>query len=92
MSNAVCCDPTLSLKMQPDACKIRMTFPDGTVQSFDQDNKLCVNAASQYGVKHPYFQKFVCPASKDNCPKGSDAVQILDAPDKEFIKEWYWYK
>ena len=68
------------------------TLSDGTIQTVDSNNTLCVNAASAYAVKNPYFQKFVCPASKDNCPKGSDAVQILDTENKEFIKEWYWYK
>ena len=62
MTNAVCCDPTISTNMQPDACKNHTT------------NILCVNAASSYAVKHPYFEKFVCPASKDNCPVGSNAV------------------
>jgi len=43
MTNAICCDPTLSLKMQPDACKNHTT------------NTLCVNAASAYAVKSPYL-------------------------------------
>ena len=92
MSSAVCCDPTLSLKMQPDACKTTITNKDGSTQFVDSGNTLCVNAASSFAVKNLLFQKFVCPASKDNCPKGSEAVQIIDAPNKEFIKEWYWYK
>ena len=55
MSSAVCCDPTLSLKMQPDACKKSITSSDGSIQSIDLNNTLCVNAASTFAVKNPYF-------------------------------------
>ena len=78
--------------MQPKACKTNFLYPNGVEQEVDHNNTLCVNAASSFAVKNLLFQKFVCPASKDNCPKGSEAVQIIDAPNKEFIKEWYWYK
>ena len=55
MSSAVCCDPTLSLKMQPDACKKSITYANGTIQMIDPNNTLCVNAASTFAVKNPYF-------------------------------------
>jgi hypothetical protein len=55
MTSAVCCDPTISLKMQPDACKMNITLSDGTIQTVDPNNTLCVNAASAYAVKNPYF-------------------------------------
>jgi len=53
MSSAVCCDPTLSLKMQPDACKTTFTNKDGSTTFADSGNTLCVNAASSFAVKHP---------------------------------------
>ena len=55
MSSAVCCDPTISFKMQPDACKSRITYSDGSIQMVDLNNTLCVNAASTYAVKNPFF-------------------------------------
>ena len=55
MSSAICCDPTISFKMQPDACKSRITYSDGSIQMVDLNNTLCVNAASTYAVKNPFF-------------------------------------
>ena len=55
MSSAICCDPTISFKMQPDACKSRITYSDGSIQMVDPNNTLCVNAASSFAVKNPYF-------------------------------------
>ena len=53
MSSAVCCDPTISFKMQPDACKTTFTNKDGSTTFADSGNTLCVNAASSFAVKHP---------------------------------------
>ena len=53
MSDAVCCDPTISLKMQPKACKTNLLYPNGVEQEVDHNNTLCVNAASKFAIKHP---------------------------------------
>ena len=53
MTNAVCCDPTISLKMQPKACKTNLLYPNGVEQEVDHNNTLCVNAASKFAIKHP---------------------------------------
>jgi hypothetical protein len=51
MSDAVCCDPTISLKMQPKACKMNFIYANGVEQEVDYNNTLCVNAASKFAIK-----------------------------------------